>query len=698
MKAPLRTKEQNSIIDESEQLTNQTTQAMSLHNLRHVGGTLVGPRRYSLFTPRKALLHDTMEANENIYNEGGSDTHHVIYLHAGQVFAGLRPAKKSERLVLDVDTQPIPLPAKIPVTDEQTKRRIYDLAFATLKYQTLLEDMLVDSGYYSYNTVPDENHSLIMVILCDMISRQFMKLPKTRDDPIIPYIQEIEEDLIAHTTKLNASLARNRIKFQARSVEHLLPEAVREREKCGSQIPTYAWVNELKLSVVDVIAELEEDGYQKLGCLDLLEEYTFAKDTHCCNVLVFSAQQREELSAHNLVKSGALVIQDKTSCLGPHSLKSLLNDGEDIIHTMVGSGWTTAHIASICNQDKSIIYACGVKTEERFEQLTSNMERLGIHNVKLILEDFCELDYMDPRFKNVKLALVTPQDSRSGITNPVEYIIHEGEDASILRELSQENTDEDKLDGLVSRHMDTLKHAMKFSKVQAVVYTTCSIHEAENENVVTKVTEYLNSRNNGSKNSFRLIPPVLPLTPKDLENQSSAKFLKIDPSPLMGGCFVAVISREDEALTASDIIARAAAKGLCDTPEGNDNNDEEKPKSKRRSSKSKGISPKSSKSNLTKKGSLKHIRSSKSSFTSKLSDSSSGSSTPPNTTQRKTRIIRTASDMFAHHFTNSSESGGDVRLLPEGVPLTQATIQRIQTKVQITQPHQEVLPHPKPFV
>ncbi|XP_033125980.1 putative methyltransferase NSUN7 isoform X2 [Anneissia japonica] len=683
---------------------------MSLFIPRHVGGGLVGPRRYhSLYTPRKPLLHGTMEANENIYNDddlGNANTHHIVYLHAGQVFAGLRPAKKSERLVLDVETRPTSIPAKIPVMDEQTKRRIYDLAFATLKYQTLLEDMLVDSGYYSYNTIPDENHSLIMVILCDMISRHFAKLPKTRDDPIIPYIQEIEEDLIAHTTKLNASLARNRIKFQARSVEHLLPEAVREREKCGSQIPTYAWVNELKSSVANVVAELEEDGYQKLGCLDLLEEYTFAKDTHCSNVLVFSAQQREELSAHDLVKSGSLIIQDKTSCLGPHSLKSLLNEGEDILHTMVGSGWTTAHIATLCNQEKSTIYACGVKTDEKLDQLTINMERLGIHNVKLIKEDFFELQHTDPRFKNVKLALVTPQDSRSGITNPVEYIIHEGEDASILRELSQENTDEDKLDGLVSRHMDTLKHAMKFPRVQAVVYTTCSIHEAENENVVTKVTEYLNARNAGSRNNFRLIPPVLPLTQKDLENQTSDRFLKINPSPLMGGCFVAVISREDEALTASDILARAAAKGLCDTPEGNNNNEEEKAKSKRRSSKSKGISPKSSKSNLNKKTPTKHMRSSKSSLTSKISDSSSGTS-PPATTQRKSRIVRTASDpsivqgdMFAHHFNkHPSDSGEDiVRMAPEGVPQTQATIQRIQPKVLITQPHQAVISHPKPFV
>ena len=34
-------------------------------------------------------------------------------------------------------------------------------------------------------------------------------------------------------------------------------------------------------------------------------------------------------------------------------------------------------------------------------------------------------------------------------------------DASLLKELSQDNVDTDKLDELVSKHMDLLKHVMK---------------------------------------------------------------------------------------------------------------------------------------------------------------------------------------------------------------------------------------------
>ena len=50
-----------------------------------------------------------------------------------------------------------------------------------------------------------------------------------------------------------------------------------------------------------------------------------------------------------------------------------------------------------------------------------------IPDVKLIPDNIFDVQHVDPRFKNVKVVLVTPQDSRSGITNPVEYILHEGD-------------------------------------------------------------------------------------------------------------------------------------------------------------------------------------------------------------------------------------------------------------------------------
>lgn len=94
---------------------------------------------------------------------------------------------------------------------------------------------------------PDENHHPVMVILCDMMQRHFVKKRSKSTESVIPYIQELEDDLNKYNIKLNAALARNRIKFQARSIEHLLPAKVRERDECGLQLPTYAWINQLRI-------------------------------------------------------------------------------------------------------------------------------------------------------------------------------------------------------------------------------------------------------------------------------------------------------------------------------------------------------------------------------------------------------------------------------------------------------------------
>ncbi|XP_033646331.1 putative methyltransferase NSUN7 [Asterias rubens] len=625
-------------------------------------------------------------------SDHGHGCNHVIYHYASQVFASLRPANRTDKLVLDVDLRAGKEPPKLTaIKDERAKRKVYDLAFATLKYQPLLEDMLVDSGYYGYDTVPDENHGVIMVILCDMLNRRFAKRLPQLNESVIPYVQEFEDDLFRHTTKLNASLARNRIKFQARSVECLLPEKVREREECGTKMPIYAWVNQLKNSVEEVTDHLIEDGYSKVNSVNSLGEYNFTLDTQCPNIMVFDAQNRNALEDSYLVRNGSLIIQAKSCCLGPHSVKSLLNEGDDVIHVYTGSGWTTDHLSTLTSQEHSTVFAFGVKNEEHQEQLMANAKKLGINNIKFLLENFFEVQHLDSRFKNVKVVLVTPKDSRSGVTNPVEYIIHEGADASILRELSQEQVDTDKLDVLVSQHMELLKNAMKFPRVQAVVYSTSSIFKEENENVVTKVTEYINARMTG-KNAFRLIPPVLPLSPADLEEQPSSKFFKKPPSSTMGGCFLSVMSREDESMSASDVLARAAAKGLCSIPAPH--GDDHKPK-KKTSKTSQKLLPKSASSKKEKKGAKSPKIGGQSSDHDHGVPVKGPSLLVKKPSSKRIRPIRTASLMFAHHFTNHSNTE---RQQPYGVPMTKASLVRAQPKVEIILPHQESMYHPKPFL
>ena len=78
---------------------------------------------------------------------------------------------------------------------------------------------------------------------------------------------------------------------------------------------------------------------------------------------------------------------------------------------------------------------------------------------------------------------------------------------------------------------------------------TRSIHEAENETVVTRAVEYVNMVQQ-RKFPYRIVPPVLPFSGYDIENSIGicGKYIKFLPSDKNSGCFVTVITREVRAL------------------------------------------------------------------------------------------------------------------------------------------------------
>ena len=47
--------------------------------------------------------------------------------------------------------------------------------------------------------------------------------------------------------------------------------------------------------------------------------------------------------------------------------------------------------------------------------------------VKVIEEEFLNVQHTDERLKHIKVVLLTTECSRSGIANPVNFIVNEGE-------------------------------------------------------------------------------------------------------------------------------------------------------------------------------------------------------------------------------------------------------------------------------
>jgi len=55
----------------------------------------------------------------------------------------------------------------------------------------------------------------------------------------------------------------------------------------------------------------------------------------------------------------------------------LMNEGDDVIHVNVGSGITTAHIASLANSTESTVFAFGIQSDLQRHQIVYNLERFG---------------------------------------------------------------------------------------------------------------------------------------------------------------------------------------------------------------------------------------------------------------------------------------------------------------------------------
>ncbi|KAM4674959.1 putative methyltransferase NSUN7 [Amazona ochrocephala] len=487
--------------------------------------------------------------------------HDTIYMNAAKIFQGIHTEKAKDRMLVRYagDSAPPVLAFK----DVCSQRLSYELAFNALKYQDLLEEVLLDSCVYPCHSIPDELTSLLVVMLYDLQDRKFQAREISDEDEPVADVRKIEHYLYSFKTKLAAALARYRIRHDAASIEYVLPETIRKQHQRASALPLYVWINTFKISLEDVFRDLKEKGFTKVGSVSDLDRYTYVVDQHCGDMLVFPSSLKEELLNLDLFADSKLLLQDKSRSLAVHTAQAQLNSGDDIIVAHVGSHLTIAHLSVLMNHSMSTIFVCGVKSSEEAAELRNFFSHMECTNIQLLHEDFTEIGPTDPKLQKAKVILLLPQCSGLGAGDPIDFILNEHGDAELLKDLFRGTVAKDKLSVLAERQLNELIHAMKFKEVQAIVYCTCSIYPEENERVVKKALE---SGVEGDKvQPYRLIPPGFD-TCSD-SNASTETFFKTEPSEISSGCFLAVLAREkdsSENLSAEDILGLAAAKGLLD--------------------------------------------------------------------------------------------------------------------------------------
>ncbi|NWX65452.1 NSUN7 methyltransferase, partial [Promerops cafer] len=230
-----------------------------------------------------------------------------IYINAAKIFQGIRTEKSKGRMLVRYgDNSESPMMA---FKDEHSRRVSYELAFNALKYQDLLEEILLDSKAYPCYSIPDELTSLLVVMLYDLQDRKFHKRKIFAEEELVAEVQEIGHYLYRYMTKLAAALARCRIKYDALSIEYFVPETICKQEQRASALPVCFWINTFKISLEDVMRDLEMKGLTKVESVSDFDHYTYAVDQHCHDVLVFPSSLREELLNLDLFSDCKLLLQ-----------------------------------------------------------------------------------------------------------------------------------------------------------------------------------------------------------------------------------------------------------------------------------------------------------------------------------------------------------------------------------------------------
>ncbi|XP_032613080.1 28S rRNA (cytosine-C(5))-methyltransferase isoform X1 [Hylobates moloch] len=357
-----------------------------------------------------------------------------------------------------------------------------------------------------------------------------------------------------HQARLKAELARLKVHRGVSRNEDLLE--VGSRPGPASQLPRFVRVNALKTCSDDVVDYFKRQGFSYQGRASSLDDLRALKGKHFLldplmpELLVFPAQT--DLHEHPLYRAGHLILQDRASCL-----PAMLLDpppGSHVIDACAAPGNKTSHLAALLKNQGPLaaprvlsspplcprkIFAFDLDAK-RLASMATLLARAGVSCCELAEEDFLAVSPSDPRYREVHYILLDPSCSGSGMPNRQ------------LEEPGAGQPSPARLHALAGFQQRALCHALTFPSLQRLVYSTCSLCQEENEDVVRDALH----QNPGA---FRLAP-ALPAWPhRGLSTFPGAEHcLRASPeTTLSGGFFVAVIERVKAPSSASQAEASA---------------------------------------------------------------------------------------------------------------------------------------------
>ncbi|KAI7848118.1 S-adenosyl-L-methionine-dependent methyltransferase [Circinella umbellata] len=350
------------------------------------------------------------------------------------------------------------------------KKKMYALICETLKYKSVLNELIDATNICTIEKKMLSSRSLAQVLIHDMLfTRRGIPLPA--DKPIKKCVHQ-------HQARLKAELAKIKIKRGVQKNEDL----VSQKAKDAVLIPRYVRVNTHKSTVDKIIKSFKKEGYNFIEDtpedLKELSKKTFCQDPHLSDLLVFAP--KTDLHNHPLYVSGDIILQDKASCFPAHVCYPPKD--AHAIDACAAPGNKTSHLSALM-QNTGKIWAFDLDSR-RLDLLKRMTGKAGCKNISPVHGSFLEVDPNDPQYAKVEYFLLDPSCSGSGIVSRLDHLVDNDDEEN---ESTTDNTKDERLKNLSDFQISIIQHAFKFPNAKRVVYSTCSIHPQENEQVVKAV-------------------------------------------------------------------------------------------------------------------------------------------------------------------------------------------------------------------
>ena len=214
-------------------------------------------------------------------------------------------------------------------------------------------------------------------------------------------------------------------------------------------------VNTLKTNVENVIKILSENNI------------SYKKVSWCDEAFIIENVKEDEIRNLDIYKNGEIYMQSLSSMLPPIILKP--KENMDILDMTAAPGGKTTQIATICNNNSRITAV--EMNKIRSQKLRYNIEKQGASSVYVMEQDARKID----DFFSFDSILLDAPCSGSGTINSNDLKLEKFFTKNLIEKSKKTQRE------LLNKAIKILK------KGSIMVYSTCSILQEENENIISDI-------------------------------------------------------------------------------------------------------------------------------------------------------------------------------------------------------------------